>query len=131
MSVDRRSPCKCVGISGSCTWLTCLHELPDFANLAETVLKVYLDNTRYISDVTSLEDVLIVDPPISEGGSTDELNSTHSTNGDADKRYFLYLTESPDYCAHDRSLGSLGTMGRECEPSLHGTQFLLPAVHPV
>ena len=98
--------CRCVGVSGSCTLLTCQYELPQFSVLADRIQDYYFANrtcrARW-NNIVGAGSRYIVEP-----GCENQL---------------IYVQNSPNYCVRDLSVGSLGTVGRECSPHSagHGT----------
>lgn len=94
--------CHCVGVSGSCTVLTCQYELPEFTMIADRIGDYYYDNLTCKAVWNN-----IVGP-----------GSTILPTGCNDR--LLYYYESPDYCIRNVPQGSLGTVGRECDPHSTG-----------
>ena len=95
--------CRCIGVSGSCTVLTCQYELPEFSHLANRIRDYYFNNrtcrVRWNNIVG--EGSRLIRP----SGCDDSL---------------IFMESSPNYCIRDVSVGSLGTVGRECDPHTTG-----------
>ena len=52
---------------------------------------------------------------------TKELVKKHTNRDRPETTELVYLSKSQNFCSHDKSIGSLGTVGRECNASLsHG-----------
>lgn len=107
-------PCKCLGISGSCTLLSCADEFPDLSITAKKLLYLYHNCTCRVD---------------TGAGSSDSANKTSSLTLPANlyglcnqsgSDSLLYLDESPNYCIRNEAVGSLGTVGRECDPHSSG-----------
>ena len=99
--------CKCHGLSHSCTVQTCWNKIPEFQKVG-IVLKRKFDgatqveleqnssrrkNTRHISDRFT------------------PVNKDHKP---PTKEDLVYYEESPNFCVKNSKVGSLGTLGREC-----------------
>ncbi|XP_053214772.1 protein Wnt-6-like isoform X1 [Panonychus citri] len=105
LSVKRnmKKACKCHGMSGSCTLQTCWHKLPSFRDVG-VVLKDKFDGA---SKVIATNDGRSFTPEV----ATIKLPSSED---------LVYSEESPDFCIADKSTGSLGTQGRECNITSKG-----------
>ena len=92
--------CRCVGVSGSCTLQTCQYELPDFSILAEQIDGYYFSNITCKAEWNQI---------VGPGSAFLPLHPECDNN-------LQYITESPNYCIRNEAVGSLGTVGRECDP---------------
>nr|UTS77825.1 Wnt5 [Sogatella furcifera] len=97
-----RVTCKCHGVSGSCSLVTCWTQLPPFREIGD-----------YIKDKYD--------------GATEVRANRRGKLQIRDPRYNLptpndlvYLDDSPNYCVRNTSLGSMGTHGRICNRTSHG-----------
>lgn len=90
-------------MSGSCTLQTCWHKLPSFRDVG-AVLKDKFDGA---SKVIATNDGRSFTPEV----ATIKLPSSED---------LVYSEESPDFCIADKSTGSLGTQGRECNITSKG-----------
>ncbi|XP_009949048.1 PREDICTED: protein Wnt-8b [Leptosomus discolor] len=93
--------CKCHGVSGSCTTQTCWLQLPEFREVG-TYLK-----ERY-------HKALKVDLLQGAGNSAASRGAIAETFSSISKKELVHLEDSPDYCLENKTLGLLGTEGREC-----------------
>ena len=105
-TMDRRPYiCRCIGISGSCTVQTCQSELPEFSELGRRIRQIYDDHTCRVQ----WNGVL---------GENSRLRP--DCDGDYTNRDIIYTDLSPRYCTRHLRYGSLGTLGRECDPHSSG-----------
>ncbi|CAH1246626.1 WNT8A [Branchiostoma lanceolatum] len=90
--------CKCHGVSGSCTTKTCWLQLADFRAIGVFLKKKYkkADKVDYVR------------------GQLTENNSASSKRNTGLKKDMVFLEDSPDYCRQNLTVGSRGTLGREC-----------------
>jgi len=93
-------PCKCHGMSGSCTTKYCHKSLPQFEGVGHFLRKKYQSAVLVTLDQSSNK-LVNYDRIISKYGPQD----------------LLYLEQSPNYCYKDVALGTAGTAGRECNKS--------------
>lgn len=101
--------CKCHGISGSCELKTCWWQMASFRKLGN-ILKVKYDSA---AEMTVQE--------LKENRAKKEFlqpRYPHFKNPTADD--LIYYQNSPDYCEYNPEVGSLGTVGRECNRTSHG-----------
>ena len=103
--------CKCIGVSGTCTVQSCTNYFPELSVVAQHLLRVYRNYTYHTSTDLSSQH--------SEEAPSIITNIPDTTTEDKDN-YLLYLSDSPDYCVRNEALGSLGTVGRECDPHTTG-----------
>jgi len=99
-----RRACKCHGVSGSCSIQTCWMQLPDFRSVGnylkvkhEQAQKLEMDKRR-----------------MRAGNSADNRGAFPDAFSGIPRTELIYLEDSPNYCAKNRSLGLRGTEGREC-----------------
>lgn len=118
--MGRVKPCKCLGISGSCTLLSCSNEFPDFSATARKLLYLYHNHSCLaVNTDDSLGDeyYLVTRNSNTSSPQTSLYVLCAATGPDT----LLYLDESPNYCRRNETVGSLGTAGRECDPLTNGT----------
>ncbi|XP_059148594.1 protein Wnt-7-like [Physella acuta] len=102
--------CKCHGVSGSCTVKTCWTTLPPFRAIGDALRKRY-------------KKAKLVVPYL--GGRTRRpislfLKRSKRPHRKPRRSHLVYLDKSPNYCDHDESTGSLGTIGRSCNRTSKG-----------
>ncbi|XP_023320891.1 protein Wnt-4 [Eurytemora carolleeae] len=97
--------CKCHGVSGSCELKTCWRSLASFRMIG-AMLKEKFDGAREVKQKR-------------KNGRRMLLPKDHRFKPHSDTD-LVYLVNSPDYCELDVKRGSLGTKGRECDPSSKG-----------
>jgi len=95
--------CKCHGVSGSCSTVTCWQRLPAFREVGD-ILKDKYDGATEVR--VARRGKLRARYRRYKRPTTDDL---------------VYIQESPDYCRKNTTLGSSGTTGRACERSSQGT----------
>ncbi|XP_058804725.1 protein Wnt-5b-like [Phymastichus coffea] len=103
-AVIRRSKvtCKCHGVSGSCSLITCWQQLAPFRDIGNYLLDKYDGATEV--KVNRKGRLSIKDPRLSLPTAND----------------LVYLDDSPNYCFANSSLGSFGTRGRICNRTSSG-----------
>ncbi|KAL0811020.1 hypothetical protein ABMA28_010304 [Loxostege sticticalis] len=94
--------CKCHGVSGSCSLVTCWEQLPTFREVGDYLKEKYEGATEVT--VSRRGKLRLTDPRFVLPTAQD----------------LLYLEDSPNYCVRNESLGSLGTTGRECNRTSAG-----------
>ena len=96
--------CRCHGVSGSCQTKTCFRRLSDFKEVATLLKKKYDKIINVVSKTKG--------------------SNKHMLRPRRGKRYTLRdliaLSPSPNYCRKSESRGTLGTVGRECNPQTTG-----------
>ncbi|XP_054257211.1 protein Wnt-5b-like [Macrosteles quadrilineatus] len=97
-----RVTCKCHGVSGSCSLITCWQQLPSFRQIGDYLKDKYDGATEVRA--TRRGKLQIKDPQFNIPTAND----------------LVYLEESPNYCIRNLTLGSLGTQGRVCNRTSHG-----------
>ncbi|CAH0551653.1 unnamed protein product [Brassicogethes aeneus] len=88
--------CKCHGVSGSCSLITCWQQLATFREIGDYLRDKYDGATEV--RVNRRGRLQIRDTRLSIPTAYD----------------LVYLEDSPNYCVRDSSIGSLGTQGRVC-----------------
>jgi len=99
--------CKCHGVSGSCELKTCWRSLASFRMIG-AMLKEKFDGAHEVMKKTKRGRKMLV---------TRKQHPRFKSHTDTD---LVYLVTSPDYCEYDVKKGSLGTKGRECDPTSKG-----------
>ncbi|XP_041971621.1 protein Wnt-5b-like [Aricia agestis] len=93
--------CKCHGVSGSCSLITCWQQVATIREIGD-----------YLKDKYEVA----TEVRVSRRGKL-RLPSPRALPTAQD---LVYLEPSPDYCAPDATLGSPGTVGRECNRTSAG-----------
>ncbi|XP_017773550.1 PREDICTED: protein Wnt-5b-like isoform X2 [Nicrophorus vespilloides] len=91
-----RVTCKCHGVSGSCSLITCWQQLPTFREVGDFIREKYDGATEV--RVNKRGRLQLGDPRYRVPTAND----------------LVYLEDSPNYCVADPTIGSLGTTGRSC-----------------
>ncbi|KAK0399914.1 hypothetical protein QR680_003272 [Steinernema hermaphroditum] len=115
-----RPKCKCHGVSGSCNMKTCWMQLPSMRQMGNLLANKYRAARRI--QINARGNMQVVSQP----EKRDQVSRTKG--GDRQSRRksralqteLVYLDDSPDYCAADRSAGTLGTQGRVCRRGSNG-----------
>lgn len=94
--------CKCHGVSGSCSLITCWQQLPAFREIGNYLREKYDGATDV--QVNRRGRLQVKDMQIRVPTASD----------------LVYLDESPDYCVRNENVGILGTSGRVCNRTSHG-----------
>lgn len=89
--------CKCHGVSGSCSIKTCWRSLSDFNKIGDTLKNKYGMAIEVKRKRKKGQHTFV---PINK-----KVNSIPNDE-------LVYIQKSPDYCAPDRKMGSIGTKGR-------------------
>jgi wingless-type MMTV integration site family protein 6 len=98
-----RLECKCHGLSGSCTMRTCWMKMPSFSDVGERLKEHYDGATKVIArndGHSFMAEGMTIKPPT--------------------RKDLVYTDESQDFCRANPKLGSLGTVGRECNITSNG-----------
>ena len=98
-----RKECKCHGLSGSCTLKTCWRKMPRFRHVGDRLKGKFDGSAKVISSNDGkhlLPEGDTIKPPTKED--------------------LVYSQESPNFCKRNKRWGSLGTKGRECDPTSMG-----------
>jgi len=88
--------CKCHGVSGSCSLITCWQQLAPFRKVGDYLQSKYSAATRVRSTRSGRLKV-------------HRRNLRIPTAND-----LVFIKQSPDYCHSNHTIGSLGTTGRVC-----------------
>ncbi|XP_072398471.1 protein Wnt-5b-like [Diabrotica undecimpunctata] len=88
--------CKCHGVSGSCSLITCWQQLATFREVGDYLRDKYDGATEV--RVNRRGRLQLRDPQVTIPTAYD----------------LVYLEDSPNYCIKDNITGSLGTQGRAC-----------------
>ncbi|XP_050440607.1 protein Wnt-5b-like [Adelges cooleyi] len=97
-----RVTCKCHGVSGSCSLITCWQQLPTIRELGDYLKEKYEGAIEVRA--TRRGRLQIRDPRFSLPTASD----------------LVYIDDSPNYCIRNITAGSIGTQGRECNRTSHG-----------
>ncbi|RXG55842.1 Protein Wnt-5b [Armadillidium vulgare] len=97
-----RVTCKCHGVSGSCSLITCWQQLAPFREIG-SLLKGKYDGATEVR--------------INRRG---KLQVRHPQFNVPTAEDLVYMAPSPDYCRRNRTVGSLGTHGRICNRTSMG-----------
>lgn len=100
--------CFCHGFSGACSLRTCWIEAPSIDKIGDKLKKAYTNAVQVRREKTET------------GNKTKiRLVKKSTINGDKPETSDLvYLVKSQNFCTRDDRVGSLGTVGRECNASL-------------
>ncbi|KAH8021709.1 hypothetical protein HPB51_016373 [Rhipicephalus microplus] len=98
-----RLTCKCHGVSGSCSLVTCWKQLAPFREVGDHLKDKYDSATEV---------------KLNRRG---KLQVRHRKFNVPTLEDLVYLHESPDYCVYNETLGSLGTTGRRCNKTSSST----------
>lgn len=99
---DTPLTCHCHGVSGSCTFQSCVSELPEFKVLGEVLKKKYDDACE-----------------VAANGHSD--NAWISECGEEYEITDLIFRDKHDWCVADSSIGAAGVIGRRCDPHTTGS----------
>jgi hypothetical protein len=100
--------CKCHGLSQACTVRTCWNKIPKFKTVGD-VLKEKFDGASRVE----LEQ--------NSSGRKITFTSVNKEHKPPTKADLIYYEESPNFCTKNAKVGSLGTVGRECNRNSLGT----------
>ncbi|XP_043218569.1 protein Wnt-5b-like [Amphibalanus amphitrite] len=95
--------CRCHGVSGSCSAVTCWQRLPAFREVGDMLKDKYDGATKV--RVTRRSKLRVRNKSYRQPTADD----------------LVYIRESPDYCRRNATLGSSGTAGRTCVRGSKGT----------
>lgn len=95
--------CKCHGVSGSCSLVTCWKQLSPFREVGDHLKDKYDSATEV---------------KLNRRG---KLQVRHRRFNLPTPEDLVYMHESPDYCVSNDTLGSLGTVGRRCNKTSSST----------
>lgn len=97
-----RVTCKCHGVSGSCSLVTCWQQLASFREIGDFMKDKYDGATEV---------------RVNKRGRLQVKNAQYNLPTAND---LVYLDESPDYCLRNKTIGSFGTYGRPCNRTSAG-----------
>ena len=97
---NMKQVCKCHGLSASCAMKTCWRKLPPFNQVAERLKYDRYDRAVLVTMSNNHEVTLQPVPP----------------NNKIEEEDLVYSQASPNYCKKNKKKGSLGTVGRTCDP---------------
>ncbi|OQR66999.1 protein Wnt-5b-like [Tropilaelaps mercedesae] len=100
-----RLTCKCHGVSGSCSVITCWKQLSPFRSVGEHIRNKY---------------DLATQVKLNRRGRLQVRSKRHVRTPTADD--LIFLQTSPDYCIVNTTAGSFGTRGRRCNKTSTGTE---------
>lgn len=98
-----RVTCKCHGVSGSCSLVTCWKQLAPFREVGDHLKDKYDSATEV---------------KVNRRGKLQVRQRRFNVPTAED---LVYMHESPDYCVSNDTLGSLGTAGRRCNKTSSAT----------
>ncbi|KPM09690.1 Wnt-5b-like protein [Sarcoptes scabiei] len=98
-----RATCKCHGVSGSCSVVTCWQQLLSFREVGDFLKDKYDGATEVRLNKRS------------------KLQVRHPTYTRPTAEDLLYIDDSPDYCDYNNKTGTYGTQGRYCNRNSKGT----------
>lgn len=96
--------CKCHGVSGSCSLITCWQQLAPFRKIGDFLQEKYGIATKV---KPTKKGRLKLHKPDQKVPTANDL---------------VFIKSSPDYCHHNHTIGSLGTHGRVCDPDSKGME---------
>ncbi|XP_022914295.1 protein Wnt-6-like [Onthophagus taurus] len=97
--------CKCHGLSGSCNVKTCWRKMPLFREVGNRLKEHFDGAAKVIAG--------------NDGHSFIPEGETIKSPGEED---LVYSEDTPNYCKLNRTIGSFGTGGRECNPTSQGEE---------
>lgn len=100
VQVNMQMPCKCHGMSGSCTTKYCHRSLPAMERVGDYLRKKYRSAVLVTLDQAS-----------------NKLVNYDSVVNKYEPLDLVYLERSPNYCYRNLAQGTVGTAGRECNKS--------------
>ncbi|XP_057681767.1 protein Wnt-10b isoform X1 [Corythoichthys intestinalis] len=109
--------CKCHGTSGSCQFKTCWHVSPEF-RLVGSVLKEKFLSAILVNSQNKNNGVF---NPRMGNGRRRRMGNLNRGRRRSISRELVYFEKSPDFCERDVAVDSLGTHGRICNKTSHGT----------
>ncbi|XP_026481538.1 protein Wnt-5b-like [Ctenocephalides felis] len=94
--------CKCHGVSGSCSLITCWQQLANFRDIGDYLKDKYDGATKV---------------RINKRGKLQIRDTSYKMPSPGD---LVYIEDSPNYCVKNQITGSLGTHGRVCNRTSDG-----------
>ncbi|XP_055856948.1 protein Wnt-2 [Episyrphus balteatus] len=110
-----KTECKCHGVSGSCAMKTCWKSLPSFRVVGDALMKRY-NKAKMVQAVKGKRGLTLV------LSKKYRLGSTQKKHQFPKRMELVFIQASPNYCERNLDLGSLGTVGRNCNRTSTGTQ---------
>lgn len=101
-----RVECKCHGVSGSCQIKTCWRSMPPFRHTGNLLKEKFDGATEVI---------------LKRNRTVHRLEPVHSNFKFRGETDLIYLDSSPDFCAANYVIGSMGTKGRRCNSTSPNT----------
>ncbi|XP_022652399.1 protein Wnt-5b-like isoform X2 [Varroa destructor] len=98
-----RLTCKCHGVSGSCSVITCWKQLSPFRAVGEHIRNKY---------------DLATQVKLNKRGRLQVRSKRHIRTPTADD--LIFIKDSPDYCTFNSTAGSFGTRDRRCNKASNG-----------
>ncbi|XP_030763858.1 protein Wnt-2-like, partial [Sitophilus oryzae] len=105
--------CKCHGVSGSCTMKTCWKTLPTFRQIGDALMKKYY-RARPVTATAIYLNARHLDPRRQRKRHLVLTKGKIPIKKTPKKSELVFLQLSPNYCERDLAVGSLGTVGRNC-----------------
>ena len=109
-----RIDCKCHGMSGSCNFQTCWKRMPTFRDVGNR-LRIRFDTAKHVTVSNNNNDQRLVLFDRTE--STMPHAAVEKSKMVLTKEDLVYSEESLNFCQRRKKLGSLGTRGRQCDPT--------------
>ncbi|XP_077453670.1 protein Wnt-10b [Stigmatopora argus] len=109
--------CKCHGTSGSCQFKTCWHVSPEF-QLVGSILKEKFLSAILVNSQNKNNGVF---NPRMGNGRRRKMGNRNRARRRSVSRELVYFEKSPDFCERNVAIDSLGTHGRICNKTSHGT----------
>ncbi|CAG0898523.1 unnamed protein product [Darwinula stevensoni] len=107
--------CKCHGVSGSCATKTCWMGLAPFRSVGDFLKKQYRKAVRMDSLNGNEAEKNAIHVRRAAGPRRGKGKRQGQGQGRGiSKRTLVYLEPSPDYCSHNVTAETKGTLGREC-----------------
>ncbi|XP_065580865.1 protein Wnt-5b-like [Artemia franciscana] len=97
-----RVTCKCHGVSGSCSLVTCWQQLSSFREIGDYLKDKYDGGTEV---------------KVNRRGRLQVKNPSYAV---PTANELVFIDESPDYCIQNTTIGSQGTVGRPCNRTSDG-----------
>ncbi|XP_074592997.1 protein Wnt-5b-like [Brevipalpus obovatus] len=98
-----RVTCKCHGVSGSCSLITCWQQLSTFREIGDYLKGKYEKSTEV---------------KINKRGKLQVRNRRQKMPTAED---LVHVDSSPDFCGNSSKKGKFGTKGRQCDPASRGS----------
>ncbi|KAH8407531.1 hypothetical protein KR222_004925, partial [Zaprionus bogoriensis] len=112
-----RTECKCHGVSGSCVMKTCWKSLPPFRAIGDKLMQKY-QKAKTVQAVRGKRGLKLVLSRKKHSAAVAKKPALVWPK----RMELIYLETSPNYCERSVQTGTLGTLGRVCQPGSHGLQ---------